>query len=102
MSTCLWGLPGRCAPPSSLLALGLEGRFHGVSGGNLDELWLRLTYFSFVTLTTLGYGGISPVAPIAETLAYLEALVGQLYIAILVAALVGAYMNTRDLERNDP
>ena len=69
-----------------LLALSLEGSFHGVSGGNLDELWLRLTYFSFVPLTTLGYGDISPVAPIA----------------ILVAALVGAHMNTQDLERNDP
>ena len=51
--------------------------------------------YSFVTLTTLGYGDISPVAQLGRTVAYLEAIVGQLYIAILVAGLVGAYVATR-------
>jgi len=46
-------------------------------------------YYSFVTLTTLGYGDISPVTPIGRTLAYMEAIVGQLYLTILVASLVG-------------
>ncbi|MGF1470068.1 MAG: potassium channel family protein [Sandaracinaceae bacterium] len=45
-------------------------------------------YFSFVTLTTLGYGDIVPVAPAARTLAVLEAVIGQLYVAILIAWLV--------------
>lgn len=54
-------------------------------GRTLDEF----LYYSFVTLSTLGYGDISPVAPVARTLAYLEATVGQLYLTILVAALVG-------------
>ena len=48
-------------------------------------------YYSFVTLTTLGYGDLTPVHPVARTLAYLEAVVGQLYIAVLVASLVGRY-----------
>jgi hypothetical protein len=46
------------------------------------------TYFSFVTLTTLGYGDIRPVAPIARSLAFMEATFGQLYIAVVVARLV--------------
>jgi hypothetical protein len=45
-------------------------------------------YFSFVTLTTLGYGDITPVHPIARSLAMMEALTGQLYPAILIGRLV--------------
>ena len=45
-------------------------------------------YFSFVTLTTVGYGDITPAAPIARTLATGEALTGQLYLAVLIARLV--------------
>ena len=47
------------------------------------------TYYSFVTLTTLGYGDITPVSEHARTLAWLEALIGQLYLAVMVATLVG-------------
>jgi hypothetical protein len=48
----------------------------------------RLVYFSFVTLTTLGYGDIVPVSPAARSLAVTEALIGQLFPAILIARLV--------------
>lgn len=48
-------------------------------------------YFSFVTLTTTGYGDLLPLSPQARSLAALEAVVGQLYIAITVALLVSAY-----------
>jgi len=48
----------------------------------------RWLYFSFVTLTTVGYGDITPVASAARSLAALEALVGQLYPAIILARLV--------------
>ena len=47
-------------------------------------------YFSFVTLATLGYGDISPLTPTARGLAVCEAILGQLYLAVLVARLVGA------------
>jgi voltage-gated potassium channel Kch len=46
-------------------------------------------YFSFVTLATLGYGDITPVSQVARGLATLEAIAGQLYLALLVARLVG-------------
>ncbi len=49
-------------------------------------------YFSYVTLATLGYGDITPQRGVVQTWAWLEAVVGQLYIAVLVARLVGIYI----------
>ncbi|RKZ80272.1 MAG: hypothetical protein DRQ35_02610 [Gammaproteobacteria bacterium] len=57
-----------------------------------SHMWEYL-YFSFVTLTTLGYGDISPAIPLAKTWAFLEAICGQFYLAILVASLVGTYIS---------
>ena len=51
----------------------------------------ELLYFSFTTLTTVGFGDIVPVHPVARSLATLEALVGQLYPAVLLARLVTLY-----------
>ncbi len=50
----------------------------------------ELIYFSLVTLTTLGYGDVTPVSPFARTCATLEAMAGQMYLAVLVAQLVGS------------
>ena len=47
-----------------------------------------LTYYSFVTPTTVGYGDISPVSPAARTLSWMEAITGQFYLAVIVAGLV--------------
>ena len=55
----------------------------------------HLIYFSYVTLTTVGYGDVHPVHPAARSLAVAEALVGQLYLAILIASLVGMALQTR-------
>ena len=52
-------------------------------------------YYSFVTLTTLGYGDILPLSGTARGLAYLQAIVGQFYIAVLVAGLVSAYISDK-------
>lgn len=49
-------------------------------------------YYSFVTMSTLGYGDISPVKPHAMTASYVLANLGQLYLAILVARLVSLYI----------
>src|SRR5262245_2203978 len=60
-----------------------------VTGGEVARpLPHVLTYYSFVTLTTVGYGDISPVSPAARTLAWMEAVTGQFYLAVIVAGLV--------------
>ena len=53
----------------------------------------EMVYFSFVTLTTIGYGDITPVHPLARSLAIQEGLIGQLYPAILIARLVTQYQS---------
>lgn len=58
--------------------------FNNIKGDNFKEF----LYFSFTSLTTMGYGDITPVHPLARSLANFEALMGQLYPAILIARLV--------------
>lgn len=64
---------------------------------NPTNQWFTLfpdfIYFSFVTITTLGFGDISPLLPISRFLVYFEAIVGQFYLAILVSSLVGSHMS---------
>jgi hypothetical protein len=69
---------------------------------NLDNIlnWRDLSYYSFVTLTTLGYGDITPVAPIARSMAFLEAILGQVYLTIIIARLVGLYISGAFLATN--
>lgn len=73
--------------------------------GDVDGPWLEtipeFVYFSFVSLTTLGYGDISPATPIARFVVYLEAILGQLYLAIMVAGLVGVGISDRMANRSD-
>lgn len=69
--------------------LTLMPAFTNLEAADIDRTLNGFLYYSFVTLTTLGYGDIFPVSPIARTLAYMEAAIGQLYLTILVAALVG-------------
>jgi hypothetical protein len=58
---------------------------------NTFESFSKYLYFSLVSLTTLGYGDITPTTRIAQNWAVLEAIVGQLFLTILVARLVGLY-----------
>ena len=54
------------------------------------------TYHSAVNFATLGYGDITPVNSPAQALAFTEALVGQLYLTVLVARLVGLHISQSD------
>ena len=63
-----------------------------------------LFYFSFVTLTTLGYGDVTPISTSARSLALLESIMGQLYLAILIARLVGIHISqsmSKKTKKND-
>lgn len=61
-------------------------------GGTYSVLLRELLYYSYVTLTTLGYGDITPGTSIARSWAAMEAIVGQLYLAVIVARLMGLYI----------
>ena len=56
---------------------------------------LVFQYFSFVTITTLGYGDITPVTEVAKAITVLEAVVGQLYLVVAVAWLVGMHVSSK-------
>ena len=79
----------------TMIVIGAPGSFNGIAGssdGSWQSDWL---YFSFVTMTTLGYGDVSPASPLARLLAYMQATVGIFYIATLVAGLVSVYVSDR-------
>lgn len=71
----------------------VEHIFPGSFKGLEDNIWQHnleeLTYYSLVTLTTIGYGDITPTAPLARFLAYMEGITGIFYTTILVASLIG-------------
>jgi len=80
----------------SVLEFAAPGSFAGIetwTDRGWDSEWL---YFSFVTMTTLGYGDLLPISATARALAYMQAVFGQFYVAVLVAGLVGAYIGQKD------
>ena len=81
-----------------MLSPGSFGGFTPLQGRGWDSEWL---YFSFVTMTTLGYGDILPVSATARVLAYMQAVFGQLYVAILVAGLVSALISSRQSSKQN-
>ncbi len=82
--------PGSFAIPDAMLA----------DKSNPDQArWGALYYFSFVTITTLGYGDVTPVASLARSLSVVEALVGQIYLVTLIARLVSMETAQRNIMR---
>ena len=78
------------------LAEAVPGAFNGLPQAPWLDNFSAAIYFSFVTITTLGYGDISPAMPLARFLVYMEAIVGVFYMAILVASLIGVRMSDRE------
>ncbi|WHF56271.1 potassium channel family protein [Shewanella xiamenensis] len=72
--------------------------FNGLQAIKWEDNFSNSAYFSFVTLTTLGYGDISPVTPIAKTLVYLESIVGVFYMAVVVSSLVSSKLERKPNE----
>jgi hypothetical protein len=57
--------------------------------------FLLFEYYSFVTLTTLGYGDITPLTKVAKSFSVLEAVIGQLYLVVVVAWFVGMHVSRK-------
>ena len=89
---CLYGMVEFLMPGS----LDFSGTRIGVDNPLMaDTAFPRLLYFSFVTLTTLGYGDILPVSGPARSLAISETLTGQLFLAAFIARLVGSMITNQ-------
>jgi voltage-gated potassium channel Kch len=73
----------------------------GISPGSFSGVseTADLLYFSFVTLTTVGFGDITPQSILSKRLAVLEAAMGGIYLAVIIAMIVGRYMSME--ERHD-
>lgn len=87
----LWAFAYLLTSRANPLAFATPGQ-----SGKYDLNGFDTLYFSYVTLTTVGFGDIIPVSPMARMLAVLEALTGTMYLAVLVARLVG--MNSSAVE----
>ena len=99
-AVCIFLLLGIIWAMLYLLVAGLApASFNGLGSATWHDNFPHLAYFSFVSLTTLGYGDITPALPVARFLAYMEAVAGQLYIAIVIASLVGAHISVRQSSR---
>jgi hypothetical protein len=71
------------------------GAISGLTEAQYSRFGSDLIYFSFVTLTSTGYGDILPVHPLARSLSNCEAIIGQLYPATLLARLVTLELESR-------
>jgi voltage-gated potassium channel len=69
--------------------------FNGIEKTSWSDNFSNAAYFSFVTMTSLGYGDISPALPVTRALAYLQAIVGTFFMAIVVASLIGVRTSQR-------
>ncbi|MGH7800409.1 MAG: potassium channel family protein [Thermodesulfobacteriota bacterium] len=76
------------------------GSFYINPPNNIDNVqdWSDFIYYSYATLTTLGYGDITPVTSQARSFGVLETIIGQLYLTILVARLIGLHL-TKSIKR---
>jgi hypothetical protein len=84
-----------------LLAGFVPGAFAvGGTPADFDLISQKLSYFSFITLTSTGYGDITPIHPYARSLATMEALAGNLFLTVLVARLVGQEIDWRHEQRD--
>ena len=75
--------------------------FNGLEALRWQDNFSKIAYFSFVTLTTLGYGDISPSNTVSQFFVYSEAIVGVFYIAVIVSTLVAARVDSARRDRNN-
>lgn len=66
-------------------------QFNTVNAGEAPMRWRNLLYYSFTTLTTTGYGDVTPAGTHAQSLSIIEGIIGVLFVAVFVARLIGMY-----------
>ncbi len=66
-------------------------QFNTISASDSPMRWRNLLYYSFTTLTTTGYGDVTPASTQAQSISIIEGIIGVLFIAVFVARLIGMY-----------
>ncbi len=88
----VYGFVALVDPNAFAFSDALKAELAGRSG---EQGFGIFTYYSFVTMSTLGYGDISPISSTACTIAWMHAVLGQLYLAIMIAGLVGSHIASK-------
>ncbi|MFW5501207.1 MULTISPECIES: potassium channel family protein [unclassified Maridesulfovibrio] len=96
---CIYMLAGLVwSDAYSLCEIFRNGSFSGIDlGENVFAIRGALTYFSYVTMLTVGYGDILPVSYMARSLSILQGLFGQMYLAVFIAGILGAFLSQQNL-----
>ena len=85
----------------ALISQYIPDAFSGINDPEWKQAFPDFVYFSFVVLTTLGFGDLLPVSPIARFLVSMEAIFGVFYMAIVVSSLVGAKLASSSKQDED-
>ena len=70
----------------------------GPATGRIMEYMSEFTYYTFITMTTVGYGDFLPLTPLTRGLAILISTTGQLYLTILIALLIGKFLSPENVK----
>lgn len=81
----------------SCIELRLPGSFSSITANDHQTQMHEFLYYSFVTLSTLGYGDVTPLNEFAKPWAIIESIIGQFYLAVVLARLVGLQISSRNL-----
>lgn len=84
-----------------ILEIVLPGSFKGITHNDPSAVSMEFVYYSYISISTMGYGDITPQLPLARFFSFLEGIIGQFYLAVLVASLVGVNVSSwRDRKDN--
>ncbi|MGR5267028.1 potassium channel family protein [Vibrio astriarenae] len=100
-SICVYMLLGLAWAIIYLIQLELfPNAFNGLESKVWAHNLFEALYFSFITLTTVGYGDISPALPVPKFFVFMESLTGSFYVAILVASLVSSRLSQSESKQS--
>lgn len=86
---------GFCGAILAAVIMFLEPEAFSLTTGYASQFH-QFLYFSFITITTTGYGDILPIKPVARTLSIFLALFGNLYLTVIIGILIGKYLSGRE------
>ncbi len=95
---CLYFIAGLIWAFFYLVMYDLKPESFNIKGADLDNF----IYYSFITLSTLGYGDITPLSPTARAFSYVEAVLGQIYLAVIIARIVSLHLAFAKLPCSKP